>query len=248
MVAVVQFNPVRGRKDENLAALVRLTESALSAGARLVVLPEMAAVGYRFPDAAAVRPFAEPAAGPTLRAFAPLAMKYWAQIVVGFVEDAGQSGTVGQAAGGTLFNSAMVIGPDGRLAAVYRKRLLYDDDFRWAAPGDTPYPLFDTPYGRATVGICMDINDDRFVEFLHRAKPAVVCFPTNWIDEGRDDIHDYWAYRLAGRRGLFLAADRWGEEDGVRFWGRSAILRDGRVVTSAPAAGDACRGYLIPGR
>lgn len=235
MVAVVQFNPIRGRKEENLAALVRLTESALSAGARLVVLPEMAAVGYRFPDAAAIGPFAEPAGGPTLRALAPLAMKYWGQIVVGFVEDAG----------GRLFNSAMVIGPDGRLVAVYRKRLLYDDDFRWAEAGDTAYPLFETPYGRATVGICMDINDDRFVEFLRRAKPAVICFPTNWIDEGRDDIHAYWAHRLAGRRGLFLAADRWGEEDGVRFWGRSAILHDGRVVTSAPPVGDGCRGYQL---
>lgn len=232
MLAVVQFNPPRGRRDANLTALAGLAESALADGAKVVVLPEMAATGYRFPDAAAVAPLAEPArGGPTEAAFAPLAARFEAQVVVGFPE----------ADGGRLFNSALVIGPDGRTLAVYRKRLLYDDDHTWAAAGDLPYPRFDTPYGPATVGICMDINGREFTDHVRRTRPEIVCFPTNWIDQGLE-IHEYWAWRLRGWGGTLLAADRWGGEDGVGFWGRSAILRGGRVLVSAPATGDGYAG------
>jgi predicted amidohydrolase len=173
MPAVVQFRPERGRRAENLAALARLTEGPLARGHRLVVLPEMAATGYRFPDAAAVRPLAEPAEGPTLATFAPLAERYQAWIVVGFAE----------ADGDRLFNSALVIDPQGRRFATYRKRLLYTDDFTWAQAGDLPYPRFTTPDGTATVGICMDVNGAEFPAHLRKTQPDVVCFPTNWIDQ-----------------------------------------------------------------
>jgi predicted amidohydrolase len=246
-VGVVQFNPKRGgpsERDANLTRLAALAEGALREGAKLVVLPEMAASGYRFPDAGAVRPLAERAAeGPTASVFGPLAAAFSARIVVGFPEDAGD---------GRLFNSALVLGPDGRVSHVYRKRLLYTDDHTWAAPGDTPYPVFPTgfpaPFDEAAVGICMDLNDDRFTAWLGRRRPGVLCFPTNWIDQGLE-IHGYWAWRLRGWAGLLLAADRWGSEDGVGFWGRSAILDMGRrpgdrptLAASAPAEGD---GWLV---
>ncbi|MBI3270433.1 MAG: hypothetical protein HYZ53_15595 [Planctomycetes bacterium] len=226
-LGVVQFNPRRGEPERNLRALAHLASQALAAGVRLLVLPEMASTGYRFPGRLALRPFAEPPSGPTFRTFAPLAARYRALLVVGFVE----------ADGARLFNSAHVLGPSGEAVALYRKRLLYVDDTTWADLGDLPYPLFATPFGRATVGICMDINGDEFVEHVHRVRPDLVCFPTNWVDSGTD-VHAYWAERLAGWDGVLVAADRWGEEDGVRFAGRSACLRRGVPLVQAPAEGD----------
>ena len=164
MFAIVQFNPVRGERAKNLDALAALVAGALRAGAKIVVLPEMAAAGYRFPDARAVRPLAESPEGPTFRAFAPLAREFRAHLVVGFAELGNDR----------LFNSAIAIGPDGRLAAHYRKRLLYTDDLTWASPGDLPYPLFPTPCGSATLGICMDINGPHFCNEARRTRPDLI--------------------------------------------------------------------------
>ncbi len=227
MFAVVQFKPRRGARNANLAGLAALTTQALESGAKVVVLPEMAATGYRFPNPEAIRPMSEPPRGPTFRTFQPLARQYKAHIVVGFVEDHE----------GRLFNSALVMSPDGKIEALYRKRLLYMDDHTWASPGDLPYPSFQTPFGSATVGICMDINDPRFITHIRRTRPDIVCFPTNWVEEGTD-IQKYWANQLRGWNGTLVAADRWGEEDGVAFAGKSAILRAGQVLVSGPDEGD----------
>jgi predicted amidohydrolase len=228
MLAVVQYKPRRGARNANLEGLTKLVSAALAGGSKLVVLPEMAATGYRFPNPEAIRPLAEPPRGPTFRALAPLAKANKAHIVVGYVEDFE----------GRLFNAALAINPDGKIEANYRKRLLYTDDHTWANPGDLPYPSFQTPYGTATIAICMDINDPRFITHVRRQKPGLICFPTNWVDEGRDDIHKYWANQLRGWDGWLLAADRWGSEDDVGFWGRSAIMKGAEVRASLPAQGD----------
>ncbi len=227
MLAVVQFKPRRGARNANLDKLAALTSQALKAGARLVVLPEMAATGYRFPNPEVVRPMSELPRGATFKVFAALAKEHTAHIVVGFVEDNE----------GKLFNAAMVITPEGKLEAVYRKRLLYIDDHTWANPGDLPYPVFETPWGKTTLGICMDINDPRFLTHVRKVRPDVVLFPTNWVDENAD-VHRYWMNQLRGWNGTFVAADRWGDEDGVFFAGRSAIFKAGKAVIEAPVEGD----------
>lgn len=227
MLAVVQFKPRRGARNANLLRLVKLVTDALEGGAKLLVLPEMCATGYRFPNPEVVRPMSEPPRGPTFKAFQPLAKQYGAWIVVGFVEDFE----------GKLYNAAIVINAEGKVETLYRKRLLYIDDHTWANPGDLPYPVFKTPYGTATVGICMDINDPRFLTHLKRTKPDIVCFPTNWVDEG-ESPHAYWMSQLRGWPGYLLAADRYGEEDGVGFAGRSCVLKAGAVLVEGPAEGD----------
>lgn len=235
MLAVVQFKPRRGARNANLASLLKLATLALEGGAKLLVLPEMCATGYRFPNPEAIRPMAEPPRGPTFRAFAPLAKQYKAHLVIGFVEDHE----------GRLFNAALVINPEGKIEALYRKRLLYIDDHTWANPGDLPYPTFQTPYGTATVGICMDINDPRFLTHIRRSRPNLLCFPTNWVDEGTDP-RPYWAGQLRGWSGTLIAADRWGDEDGVYFAGRSAVMRGNDVLVTGPDEGDGWWGVDVP--
>lgn len=227
MLAVVQFKPRRGARNSNLDKLSGFTIEALKAGAKLVVLPEMAATGYRFPNPDVVRPMSELPRGPTFRMFAPIAKEYRAHILIGFVEDCE----------GKLYNAAMLLNPDGKIETVYRKRLLYIDDHTWANPGDLPYPVFETQWGKTTLGICMDINDPRFLTHVRKIKPDLVLFPTNWVEEGVD-IHKYWMNQLRGWNGTFAAADRWGEEDGVGFAGRSAVFHAGQTLVEAQPEGD----------
>lgn len=237
---------------ERLSGLVLRAREAAGEGHLLVVCPEMALTGYLFRDADAAGAVAEPAQGRTYARCAALAAEAGCYLVIGYPERAA----------GTLYNAALVIGPSGALLANYRKRLLYECDETWACPGDLPYPLLDTPLGRLTVGICMDLNDDRFIRFLHRrsrpqtqappqaqpqagpASPAnIVAFCTNWIHQGMD-IRPYWRMRLSGAPWYFVAADTYGQEDDgwhrTRYLGRSAILDpSGRTLAIGPEEGDA---------
>jgi len=226
-VSAVQFKPRRGQKAAALQALGALVDQA-APGADLVVLPEMAAIGYLFRTPAAARAVAEAPEGPTFQALAPLAKAHRAWLVAGFAEDAGPR----------LYNSALVIDPDGAVAGVYRKTLLFPPDYWWAEPGDSGYLAFDTDAGRFGVGICMDLNDDRFVTWARSARLDALAFPTNWVQED-GDVWGYWRARLHGVDGALVAANTYGPEGPIAFRGLSAILRRGEVLASAPATGDA---------
>lgn len=230
-VGVVQYRAAKGHAEASRAELRALAERA-AVDADLVVLPEMAVCGYEFADRAAVERVAELPDGPTFQALAPIARDRRCWIVCGFPERAGDR----------LFNAALVIDPTGARAFVYRKTLLYDADLPWATPGDSGYRAFDTEAGRFGVGICMDLNDDRFVAWTARADLDAIAFPTNWVEE-RDpavEIHTwtYWAWRLQGQRAALLAANTWGADSVLSFTGESVVLKGGRVRGALPRTGN----------
>jgi N-carbamoylputrescine amidase len=233
-VAAVQFKPHRGDKPEALRQLVTLARAA-AAGSDLIVLPEMAATGYLFADPAAVRPVAETPAGETFQALSPVAREAGAWLVCGFVEDAGDR----------LYNAALVIDRAGKLAFTYRKTLLFEADTAWATPGDSGYRTFDTGRGTFGVGICMDLNDDRFTAWCATSGARAIAFPTNCLDQG-DDVWPYWAWRLREVPAALVAANTYGPEGEIAFRGTSCIL-DGRVVRdAAPRSGDAIVRATLP--
>jgi len=221
-VAAVQFKARKGDWAASLDAALPLIRDA-AASSDLLVLPEMALTGYLYDCYDAAQLVAEDARGRTYEALAPVAVEAGCWIVAGFPERDGDR----------LFNSALVIAPDGTLAFTYRKTLLYVADERWATPGDSGYRVFATRAGTFAVGICMDLNDDAFLDWCEAAAPRAIAFPTNWIDEGLD-IWRYWAGRAAPTGAAIIAADTWGAEGDTYFWGRSAI------IDSPAAKGDPC--------
>ena len=126
-------------------------------------------------------------------------------------------------AGPRLHNSALVLDDRGDLAFVYRKTLLFDADTTWASPGDSGYRSFRTRAGAFGVGICMDLNDPRFLYWLWRSRLDALAFPTNWVDEG-SPVWPYWSARVGGSGAVLVAANTYGTEDDWSFSGRSAIL------------------------
>ena len=237
-VAAVQFKPPKGEGDEARQRLQALARQA-AVGADLVVLPEMAATGYVFDSPDAIRPVAEDPEGPTFQALAPIAREAGVWIVGGFPERAGAE----------FFNSAWIIDPTGTLKAVYRKTLLFDADVPWATPGDSGYMRIDTPAGAFGVGICMDLNDDAFVDWVVGADLTAVAFPTNWLLQPEDgiDVWQYWAWRMrAANTTALVAANTYGPEADIAFCGRSAIMRDWTVMAHAPEAGDGIIRATLP--
>jgi N-carbamoylputrescine amidase len=240
-VGLVQFRAARTVKESarpglqpvehqrRLAALAWLAERAAQ-DSDLVVLPEMAATGYVFPDRDAVAAVAEAPDGATFHSWSRIAREHRCWLVGGFPERDGDR----------LFNSALVLDPTGERAFVYRKTLLYDADRPWASPGDSGYRAFDTDSGRFGVGICMDLNDDAFLGWAKDASLDAIAFPTNWVDEGTLEIPTwtYWAWRMRGLPGALLAANTWGSDGGFTFTGKSVILQNSRALAALPVSGN----------
>lgn len=227
IAAAVQYAPPKGDPVRAREEMLLLAEEAAGRGAGIIVFPEMSTSGYIWNSCDDIRPFAETSSGETFRLFSSAARSCNAWIIIGYPENSSE----------TLYNSAMIISPDGALCANYRKVLLFDSDTSWAAPGNTRF-LIETPFGTMSPAICMDMNDNGFIEFVESRKPEVIPFCTNWIEEGLD-VHYYWKERLNGFTGYLIAANRWGEDCGVHFCGNSAILSpDKRVLASAPKNGN----------
>ena len=69
-VACHQLAPVLGDLEGNRARALAAIDAAAAAGADVVVLPELVTSGYVFEGPDEARALAEPADGPTLRAWA----------------------------------------------------------------------------------------------------------------------------------------------------------------------------------
>jgi predicted amidohydrolase len=221
-VAAIQFEPLLGAKDQNIAQLQGLVERAAQNGARLIVLPEMATTGYCWYSREEVAPFVEPIPGPTTNTFAELARRYACYIVIGMPEVAPHSGI--------FYNSAALVGPEG-LVGVYRKTHSYVSELKWAKDGDLGLPVWDTPLGRIGILICMDGGYFEPARLLALAGADVLCFPTNWLDDKSPSAA--WQARAFENGCYLIGANRYGNERGVQFSGGSCVLNpDGTVQSS----------------
>lgn len=222
LFAAIQYKPPKGNIPQALKEIEALIGEAAQEGASLVVLPEMATTGYVWPDKESIRPHTETKDGDTFQTLSTLAKEHRIWIVCGYAEREEE----------TFYNSALVINSLGECVCNYRKVLLYDADYTWATPGTIRY-LIESPFGVIAPGICMDLNDNRFVRFLTTQRPDIVVFCTNWLDEG-DPVLDYWQNRLMYWSGTFIAANSWGPEENIAFRGESCILdHSGEVVSIA---------------
>lgn len=234
-LAAVQYRPPKGDPITARFELVELVTDAAKRGAELIVAPEMATCGYVWDNPEELMPHAEFPQGPTFKALAKVAKRYRVWIVVGIPEVATEVEEGREVI--RLYNSALVINAAGRLSACYRKVALFELDLSWATPGARRY-LLQTGFAHVGVGICMDLNDDRFIQWLNLARVNVLAFSANWIDQG-EEVIPYWQWRLSPWNGWLVAANTYGNGEGLKFRGESAILAPGgSVVAKAATSGD----------
>jgi predicted amidohydrolase len=123
-IAVVQFAAIPGQAQNNRARTLNFIHTAATRDARIVVLPELAVSGYCL-DRTLLEPAAEELNGATLEAWTNAAATLNVVIAGGFCEKAGAK----------LYNSALLVGPNGLLLH-YRKLHLFDREKLVFAPGD----------------------------------------------------------------------------------------------------------------
>lgn len=124
-----------GRAPENRARTVAAILAAADRGARIIVLPELVTSGYCL-DRELLDMAAEELHGPTLEAWTKESARLNVVIAGGFCETAD----------GKLYNSALLVGPDGLLLH-YRKLHLFDREKLVFAPGDVGLGVVETPFG-----------------------------------------------------------------------------------------------------
>lgn len=143
-VATVRLRPTRDK--EPIGAFTQLVESKVAPGsADVILLPEGASmVGTRKSYIEA----SEPVPGPVTKRLGELAVSRQAWIVAGVLEREEQA----------VYNTAVLIDRQGRLAGKYRKVYLPREEYEGGlAPGDD-YPVFDTDFGRIGMMICWDVH------------------------------------------------------------------------------------------
>lgn len=110
--------------------------------ANLVVLPEVLTYWH----GESFFSVSEPIPGPSTDYFGSLARKYNIYIVPGLVEREGQY----------IYNVAVLIGPDGRVAGKYRKVCLTGMEIEEGLTPGYKYPVFETEFGKIGMMICYD--------------------------------------------------------------------------------------------
>ena len=233
-VSCIQFEPVFGAVAENVARASDLIRAAASDGSALVVLPELANTGYVFDTAEEALALGERVPdGPSSRAWGALARELGIHIVAVITERDGD----------TLYNSALVTGPQGYVGT-YRKAHLWDRENLFSAKGNLGFPVFDAALGRIGVAICYDGWFPETFRQLALAGAEIVCVPTNWVPmpdqpAGEAAMANLLHRAAAHSNGIFIAcADRIGVERGQPFEGQSLIVGPRGWTIAGPASRD----------
>jgi predicted amidohydrolase len=232
----VQFEPQVGELEANRQETCRLVEAAAERGSDFVVLPELANSGYVFESRSEARSLAEPIPeGETAQQWIDLAATHDLYIVGGYTERDGID----------LYNSAILIGPDGYIGT-HRKLHLWNEEKLWFEPGDG-IQVFNTEIGRIGMQICYD---QWFPELsrIQAAKGAdLIAEPTNWVPINQYERTDLAENELARANYLavsnahvntvwFACADRIGVERDQPFLGRSLIVEPMGTIVAGPAS------------
>lgn len=220
-VACVQLSPERDDPDGNLERSLAWIHSAAGAGHELIVLPELAVSGYAFADRAEAWASGEGVPdGFTCRAWRQAAREHGVWVV----------GGVAERAWGALYDTAVLIGPDGEVLSIYRKMHLWSTEHLWFEPGGNPSGIVNLPFGRVALAICFDLWVPELFRYYARAGADIVCVPSNFsspprVRGGDRPIVDHLAISTAHVNALFVAAaDRSGVDGEFGFLGASMVV------------------------
>lgn len=148
----LQYKPILGDKEANIAKIKDLITTTVNESSKdidILVLPELSTTGPVI-DKNTAKKLAEDLNGQTVEIFKELARENSTYIIFGMIEEEK----------GKLFNTAVLVNPNGEIVGTYRKTHLNKDDKTWAEPGEK-IKTFSTDIGK--IGIIIG-NDVAFPE------------------------------------------------------------------------------------
>jgi N-carbamoylputrescine amidase len=232
--------------DEHRAALAEGVALAAGEGAALVCLQELTlspyfAITEGGPKVAGAEPEALPG-GPTSEFAAALARAHGIHVHASLYERADGDDGLG-------FNTAIVMAPDGTLAARTRKLHIpvtagyYEDKyFRPGPPGADAFPIVELADARFGFPTCWDQWFPELARAYSLGGAEVLVYPTaigSEPDHPDFDTQPLWERVISANgiaNGTFMVAvNRIGDEAPLRFYGSSFVSDPyGRILAQAP--------------
>lgn len=217
-LAAVHYIPKGGKTAmDSCHQFAPLIEEAARQKADLVVLPEtltQTGNGLSYVEAA------EPIPGPATDYFGELARKHGVHLVVGLVERDKH----------LVYNTGVLIGPDGKLIGKYRKVTLPRTEIEAGVTPGHEYPVFDTRFGKVGIMICYDGFFPEPARQLSIRGAEVIAFPVA-------GCNPMLAAARACENHVFLVSSTY--TDLKSNWMISAIYdREGQVLAQAKQWGE----------
>ncbi len=221
----VQTKPRFGDVDGNLERAFALADRAES---DLLVFPELFTTGYQFIDRGELTRFAEPIPdGPTTSAMLDYAKQRGSFLAGGLAERDGDR----------IYNSAVLVGPDGSVHTYRKTHLFYKEKLMFDRNEEDYLQVFDIGIARVGMIICFDWIYPESARTLAVRGAQVIVHMTNLVLPYCQKatvtrcIENRVFTVLANRVGT---EERW-ENEPLTFTGESVIIdRKGELLSSAP--------------
>ena len=231
--AAVQLNSQED-KQRNLEVAERLVRAAARDGAELVCLPEK---WNLLGGSEALVGGAEPLDGPSLSAARVWARDLRIHLVAGSIAERGEGHD-------RLFNTSVLIGPQGDDVATYRKIHMFDVEvggvtYRESDHEEGGEEIVSAPLGELELGlsVCYDLRFPELYRILAVRGARIITVPSAFTQAtGRDHWEVLLRARAIENQAFMVAADQFGEAPPhYNSYGRSAIVDPwGVVLAMAP--------------
>ncbi len=213
-IALVQFHPQLGQVTDNLDRMCKMIEQIChTQKTDLIIFPELATTGYE--NGVNFTDLAEQIPGYTSNFLGKLAGDYHTHIVVGMV--------VKHKVESVIYNSAVLIGPDGEVMGEYRKVHLKGEE-KMAFRAGFKFPVFETDFGQVGLLLGWDLAFPEAARSLALDGAEVLAVCANWE---KPHVEEWRAYLLARayENSIFVAgANRIGDEYTYSFFGESMLI------------------------
>lgn len=214
-VAVAQLGSTKADAARNADAVCGMIGKAAADGCALVVFPECCLTGYVFADRDTLEAAALATGGAEITRVLEACKIGAIHAVVGLFERAGDA----------VYNTALLIGPDGIIGCHRKQHLPFLGGDRFADhPAGIEPSVFSTPIGVIGIAICYEIRFPEIVRTLVLSGAEIVALPTNWPNASHILAEHFAPVRAAENFVYFLAANRNDAEEGTAFLGASQIV------------------------
>ncbi|HLY24966.1 MAG TPA: carbon-nitrogen hydrolase family protein [Aggregatilineales bacterium] len=223
-VATVQMKPELGNSENNLVKMSDFVSKITSQQkVDLIVFPELVTSGYelgvRFTELAQRVP------GPAINLMAQRAADAGVYIAFGLVTK--------EKVESILYNSAVLVGPEGELLGAYHKVHLRGEE-RMAFREGFKLPVIDTgEIGKVGLMLGWDLAFPEVSRAMTLDGAELLCVMANWESNSMDEWKTYVRARAYENALFVAAANRVGSDVTMRFGGESMIVGPrGRIYAS----------------
>jgi predicted amidohydrolase len=240
-VAIVQMKPKMGELEENLLKMSEMIgKIAAKQTVDLIVFPELITsgceLGVRFTELAQRIP------GQIVNLISQRANEYGVYIAFGMASK--------EKVESVLYNSAVLVGPDGELLEVYNKIHLRGEE-RMAFREGYKMSVAETEIGTIGMMLGYDLAYPEVARALTLEGAEIICVLANWEASQIDEWKTYTRARAYENSCFVIAVNRVGEDVTLTFGGESMLIGPrGEIYASLadetnPETGEPLEGFAV---